>query len=226
MFDYYEFKLAADRLRQCYAVAPSRTIQYLEAEASYVFSKIRRGQRVLELGCGYGRFLKRILTSEVQYCGIDLSKPSIALARRDLAREPSIALAVMNAATLAFSSSVFDLTLCIQNGISAFHVDPIRLFQEAVRVTRPRGMVLFSTYTTAFWPHRLEWFESQARAHLIGPIDYSATQDGTIVCKDGFHATTVDRQKFEALAASVGQEPEIVEIDDSSLFCQMIIQKP
>lgn len=103
----------------------------------------------------------------------------------------------------------FDLTICIQNGICAFAVDQQQLFQEAMRVTRSGGHVMFSTYTPQFWQHRLEWFEIQSAHHLIDEIDYQATGNGMIVCKDGFRATTADKATFEQLAAGAGVTPRI-----------------
>ena len=82
---------------------------------------------------------------------------------------------------------------------------------------------MFSSYTPQFWQHRLEWFEIQSAHHLIGEIDYQATGNGTIVCKDGFRATTVDRASFEKLAASLDVIPRITEVDGSSLFCEFVV---
>ena len=52
----------------------------------------------------------------------------------------------MDAAALGFRDRVFDVVVCIQNGISAFKVDRRALIAEAIRVTRPGGSVLFSSY--------------------------------------------------------------------------------
>jgi cyclopropane fatty-acyl-phospholipid synthase-like methyltransferase len=41
----------------CYALAPPRVRQYLEAETDHVLAMIHPGDIVLELGCGYGRIL-------------------------------------------------------------------------------------------------------------------------------------------------------------------------
>jgi 2-polyprenyl-6-hydroxyphenyl methylase/3-demethylubiquinone-9 3-methyltransferase len=92
-----------------------------------------------------------------------------------------------------------------------------------MRVTRSGGLVMFSSYTPQFWEHRLEWFEIQFAHHLIGEIDYRATGNGMIVCKDGFRATTADRLSFEKLAASLGVVPHITEVDGSSLFCEFVV---
>jgi len=81
---------------------------------------------------------------------------------------------------------------------------------------------LFSTYSARFWEHRLEWFEVQSAHHLIGEIDYQATENGVIVCKDGFRATSADATTFERLAAGVGVAPRITEVNNSSLFCEIV----
>lgn len=89
-------------------------------------------------------------------------------------------------------------------------------------MTRSGGLVMFSSYTPQFWQHRLEWFEIQSAHHLIGEIDYQATGNGTIVCKDGFRATTADKATLEKLANRVGVIPRITEVDGSSLFCEFV----
>jgi 2-polyprenyl-6-hydroxyphenyl methylase/3-demethylubiquinone-9 3-methyltransferase len=103
---------------------------------------------------------------------------------------PNCLLAGMDAVRLAFGDALFDLVICIQNGISAFKVDQEKLIREAVRVTRQGGRALFSSYAERFWDDRLEWFEIQARHGLIGEIDHDKTGRGIIVGKDGFRATT------------------------------------
>ncbi len=90
-------------------------------------------------------------------------------------------------------------------------------------MTRSGGLVPFSSYSAKFWEHRLEWFEVQAAHHLIGQIDYDATRNGVIVCKDGFHATTADKTTFEELATGLGVTPRITEVDGSSLFCEIVV---
>jgi 2-polyprenyl-6-hydroxyphenyl methylase/3-demethylubiquinone-9 3-methyltransferase len=92
-----------------------------------------------------------------------------------------------------------------------------------MRVTRSGGLVIFSSYAPQFWKHRLEWFEIQSAHHLIGEIDYQATGSGTIVCKEGFRATTADRPRFEKLAASVEVTPRITDVDGSSLFWEFVV---
>ena len=221
MNGYYAEKLAASRLKQCYDLGSARVRQYLEAEVQHVLSHLRPRDLVLDLGCGYGRVMPALAEKARWVVGIDNSVASLALAREYLKDVPNTLLIEMDASRLQFVDGTFDLTICIQNGISAFHTDQRRLIAEAVRVTAPGGTVLFSGYAEAFWDHRLEWFRRQADAGLLGEIDFQQTGNGVIVCKDGFKATTVSAAEFSALAAGLNVSVNLVEVDQSSLFCEM-----
>jgi 2-polyprenyl-6-hydroxyphenyl methylase/3-demethylubiquinone-9 3-methyltransferase len=221
MRGYYSDRLSADRLRRCYEIAPPAVKAYLEAEIDHVISTLSPGDRVLELGCGYGRVLARLGPHARSLFGIDTSLASLLAAREYLGAASSYRLAGMDATRLGFRDGVFDVVLCIQNGISAFAADKGDLFREAVRVARPGGLVLFSSYAERFWPQRLEWFEAQAAEGLIGPIDRERTRDGVIVCRDGFRATTVGPEEFKELAHSVELQAGVMEVGGSSLFCEL-----
>ncbi|UCD74375.1 MAG: methyltransferase domain-containing protein [Phycisphaerales bacterium] len=221
MADYYSETLSAERLRLCYEIAPPRVQQYLQAEIDFVLEKIRPDDAVLELGCGHGRVLQQLIGRAKSIVGIDTSSDSLRLARQILAGI-DCQLMEMDATDLKFADGRFDMVICIQNGISAFHVDKRKLIGEAVRVTRSGGMALFSSYAAKFWPHRLEWFRIQAAHGLIGEIDEEATGDGVIRCKDGFAATTIDPDEFASLTASLGLQANITEVDDSSIFCEIV----
>jgi 2-polyprenyl-6-hydroxyphenyl methylase/3-demethylubiquinone-9 3-methyltransferase len=220
---YYTRKLAGERLKRCYDIAPTDVRGYLDAEIEFVQSRIAASDFVLELGCGYGRVLAKLAGQSRMLVGIDTSVESIRMARTCL-HGLDCKLAVMDAARLAFLDSVFDVTFCIQNGISALAVEPIVLVRGALRATRAGGLVLFSSYTENFWPHRLRWFEMQAAEGLVGEIDYDATGDGTIVCKDGFRATTFSPDAFRKLASSVGIEPRI-SVESGAVFCELPVRR-
>jgi ubiquinone/menaquinone biosynthesis C-methylase UbiE len=222
---YYKEKLAAKQLRRCYEMAPPRVQQYLRAEVNFVLSNIRRGDLVLDLGCGYGRVIPQLAGRAGCIIGIDNSFPSLLLGKEFLRDIPYSLLLEMDAVHLAFSDNSFDIVICIQNGISAFHVDQSQLIGESVRVAKPQSTLLFSTYSEKFWRHRLEWFERQAEAGLLGEIDYEKTGNGVIVCRDGFKATTVSPEDFLALASRFNVEPRVIEVDESSLFCKMTKRK-
>ncbi len=225
MSKYYAEKLSAERLKRCYEIAPPRVKQYLEAEIEYVLDKLKGTDRVLELGCGYGRILQRLLGKVEKVAGIDTSYASLLMAREFIGNISSCFLLEMNAVELGFRKHCFDAVVCIQNGISAFAVNQQKVLEESVRVIKPGGIALFSSYSEHFWKDRLGWFRLQAEQGLIGEIDEAVTGKGVIVCKDGFKASTVDPDDFAALTSGLPILSKITEVDRSSIFCEIRVEK-
>jgi len=221
MHSYYSHKLSAERLKLCYEIAPLRVKCFLEAEIEFILDRIQSSDLVLELGCGYGRVLNEILEKTKTVVGIDTSHDSLLLIQDSIAENTSCNIFEMDAVQLGFRNRQFDVVVCIQNGISAFKVDQRKLIEEAMRVTRSGGTVLFSSYSESFWEDRLRWFRLQSELELIGEIDEDATGDGVIVCKDGFKATTISPNDFISLTSGFDVDPIITEVDGSSIFFEI-----
>ncbi|MCD4847504.1 MAG: class I SAM-dependent methyltransferase [Candidatus Aegiribacteria sp.] len=222
MTGYYTEKISGRRLELCYELATPRVRQYLEAEIQHVLTRMRSTDVVLELGCGYGRVALRLAEAVRRVVGIDPAGESLEMARELAGVNSRCEFLNMDALDLRYSAGWFDAVICIQNGICAFGVNQEALLREALRVTRPRGIMLFSTYSDRFWRHRLAWFQAQAEADLIGPIDYDKSGDGVIVCRDGFRAGRFTPEDWRLLCSRVGCDPEIIEVDESSVFCEIL----
>lgn len=220
---YYEERLSGERLRRCYRIAPPRVQRYLRAEVDYVARRIQRSDVVLELGCGYGRVMQPLASCAKRVVGVDTSSASLELAGRRMSAMSNVALLQMSAECLGFADHAFDVTVCVQNGLSAFGVDRRAVVSEAVRVTRRGGRVLLSSYAAGFWPDRLEWFRLQSQAGLLGEINRATTGNGVIEATDGFRAETISDDEFERLTAGLAVRRRIEEVDGSSLFCELIL---
>jgi 2-polyprenyl-6-hydroxyphenyl methylase/3-demethylubiquinone-9 3-methyltransferase len=217
--NYYRTTLAADRLKKVYDIAPSRVQQYLAAEIAYVADRLEQSDSLLEIGCGYGRVMRRLSPFVRELWGVDHAVDSLRMGRRYLAESRSSRLVCADAIRLPFCDESFDRVICIQNGPSAIKVDTAALTTEALRVCRPDGLVMLSSYAEEFWNERLEWFRIQADEGLLGAIDEDSTGDGVIVCHDGFRATTFSADDFRQLTSAIGVDCELSLVDGSSLFC-------
>ncbi len=218
MSGYYQERLAGERLVRCYDEAPARVRQYLEAEIRFVRARLRPGDRVLELGCGYGRVVLRLADAAALAVGIDSAHASVRLARSRGQGVRNAYFLTMDALALAFPDGCFDVVACVQNGICAFRVDQEALVREAARVLTPRGRLLFSTYAEAFWPHRLEWFERQSAAGLVGEIDRKHTTEGVIACNDGFRVALLRPAEGRGVFGRAGLACSVSEVDGSAVF--------
>lgn len=225
MGNYYSENLSAERLKRAYEIATPRLNQYLEAEIEHILKKVKSTDTILEIGCGYGRIMKRLLSKVNKVVGIDVSLENIRLAKEYLKDYENAELFQMDASHMNFEKHIFDVVIVAQNGISAFKVPPKKLLKECLNVTKKRGLILFSTYSDKFWFQRLKWFEMQAEEGLVGEIDCDKTKNGEIICKDGFKATTFTPDQFISLANNFDISPNIIEVDESSLFCEIKIDK-
>jgi ubiquinone/menaquinone biosynthesis C-methylase UbiE len=221
MNDYYSRQLSSNSLKKCYDIAPSRVLQYLQAEVDYVLEHIQPSDIVIEFGCGYGRVMRTLLPHSSILIGTDTSLESLKLALEYVGKSAHCHFFQSDASQLSLHDKTVDKVVCIQNGISAFKVNPMTLIKESVRITREGGCILFSSYSDKVWKNRLDWFVMQSEASLIGEIDWSKTGNGVIVCSDGFKSSTFSQEDFVRLTDQLNLDASVCEIDSSSVFCMI-----
>jgi SAM-dependent methyltransferase len=109
-------------------------------------------RRVLEIGCGIGRFQRALAGRVAELTGIEIAPGMIREARRRCAGLPNVALMRTSGRDLGvFARATFDLVLAIDSLPYVHHVSMALLethFREAARVLRTGGdfMVLNLTY--------------------------------------------------------------------------------
>jgi len=123
------------------------------------FFGVDRQPRILEVGCGTGRFC-RMLAEEFPtgaIRGVDVSENSIALARDAAAsKHGNLSFARASAFTLPFADNTFDVVFS-QGVISLFERSSERsdftAVREMTRVAKPGGLVLVSVPNWLCLPH-------------------------------------------------------------------------
>lgn len=137
-----QVRLAYDAGADEYAVAFRSTEPEQPIELAMVdhFAESLPGQRrVLDAGCGAGRFLPILAGLRCEVEGLDLSSGMIRNAR---AAHPSFATQVGTLTDLPFESASFDGYFSWYSTIHSAGQDLQDLLQEAHRVLRPAGSIL------------------------------------------------------------------------------------
>jgi tRNA (uracil-5-)-methyltransferase TRM9 len=100
--------------------------------------------KVLDLGCGNGRFFEYFKNKDIEYFGVDGSDKLISIAQKIY---PGVNFQAADALTLPFPEGFFDRIL----SIAVFHHIPsqelrIKFLEESKRVLKPGGILLLTVW--------------------------------------------------------------------------------
>jgi ubiquinone/menaquinone biosynthesis C-methylase UbiE len=122
----------------------SATRREIWEELKFLFEGLRGGERVLDLGCGNGRWYKVFKEKKVDYFGIDNSEKLIEIAKENF---PEAKFFVGDALSLPFPENFFDRVY----SIAFLHQVPSENFRcqvlkEAKRVLRSGGILILTCW--------------------------------------------------------------------------------
>jgi len=146
----------------------SRTRGKFWEELLFVRDLIPRESRLLDIGCGNGRFLGALIPrtdlesadsclghkillgrsfADIYYTGIDFSEGLIEVARERYSSRANTAFIVSDALALPFPNHSFDTTV----SFAVIHHIPSRAYRvqflrEAARVTKPDGLIIITAW--------------------------------------------------------------------------------
>jgi len=119
-----------------------QVVQRLEAELILNLAAPRRGDFILDAGCGTGLFSQILINQGARIVGLDISRPMLTVAKHKFHRKAFMPLKA-DIQKLPLADNSFDKTLSITT--IEFVQDGMRAVSELLRVTRPGGSVVVAT---------------------------------------------------------------------------------
>ena len=114
-------------------------------ELSYLKNFLKVGQRILDLGCGYGRYTIPLAEMGHDIEGIDITQ-SLVVKARSAAKERNLVVkfTVGDMRSLPFLDKSYDVAICMWSTFSELSeaVDQKRAIEEMMRVLKDKGFAL------------------------------------------------------------------------------------
>lgn len=163
----------------------------------------KKGDRILDVGCGNGRLYQMFANLSTDYTGMDQSEELLAKAQEKF---PGAHFVVGNMAeTFPFENESFDSLYCI----AAFHHLPteelrIHALQEMKRVLKPGGKVIMTNWNAeSNWAKKKleigDWRLGEEKEHFIVPWKNTAGE-----IKGLRHYWLLTPEHLEKIATNVG----------------------
>ncbi|MCW2964159.1 MAG: Methyltransferase type 12 [Actinomycetia bacterium] len=178
----------------------------------YLERFVSAGDRVLDVGCGPGRFTLELARLGAQVVAADISPGQLELHRRyTAAAEDAVQdRVVADVLSLPFPDDAFDTTVCYGGAVSYVLDRAPEAVAELARVTRPGGHVLVSVMSLV---GSLLWsFEAVleiARAQGIDVVD-RVNETGVLTPGLGAHGLTMKMYRWRELRELLAPHGEVV----------------
>lgn len=218
---FFEKHGQSNFLGVCYAAAPPRIQQALRLELDWLRKELGgalapsgREGCVLEIGCGDGRLLEALADGGRPWVGLDLMESYLCYARTQRKLAPGTGFAAGRAGRLPFADRSFDAVVCAQNTLGLLGEEKLPTIQEAARVTRPGGRLLFVVYSEFSLVPRIEWYTEMRRQGMMAALDWARSTPELLVTEDGHASECFTREWFEALFAQAGLAPRLERLGD------------
>jgi len=141
-------KYLLEKTRQDYDLIAdefSATRQEIWPELTFLFEDyLTEDEKVLDLGCGNGRWFKLFQKKKIDYVGVDFSERLIEIAKRNY---PQTKFQTADILKLPFPNNYFDKVY----SIAVLHHIPseelrLKSLKEAKRVLKPGGILILTTW--------------------------------------------------------------------------------
>lgn len=122
----------------------ARTRGFVWEELDFLIKYTTQGDKVLDLGCGNGRYFEVFKNKNIGYTGVDNSEKLIEIAKQNY---PEIDFRVGDALNLPFADNYFDKIY----SFAVLHHIPSRqlrllFLREAKRVLKPKGILILTVW--------------------------------------------------------------------------------
>ncbi|MEA1939165.1 MAG: class I SAM-dependent methyltransferase [Candidatus Caldatribacteriota bacterium] len=220
------FDNVSDIYDDWYKTKIGKHADFVESECAFNLFKIKKGMKVLDIGCGTGNFSVKLAKKGCKVTSIDLSDKMLNLAREKSAKENLfINYYHMNVYDLKFPDQHFDAVFSMAT--FEFVIDMEKAITEIFRVCKDKGQILIGTinrdskwgelYTSKEFQKNTVFKDAQLRI----PEDFKKLKSDKIISTKECLYIPPDIKEGEI---SMTKEEELSKTERPGYFCVLWIK--
>jgi ubiquinone/menaquinone biosynthesis C-methylase UbiE len=164
-----------ERYNQWFATPIGRLVRQTEGRLVLEMLEPRRGERILDAGCGTAIFTLDFLAAGAEVTGLDISRQMLLNAVKNAAGYPFAAVRG-DMVHLPFRDNTFDKSVSVT--ALEFIEDGKTAIDELFRVTRPGGLVVVATLNSLSpWAERRRTKTQKGHRHILENAFYRPPSD-------------------------------------------------
>ena len=125
-----------------------------------------KGKKILDAGCGTGRYAVQLAKKGAEVYGIDISEKMLEIAKKK-AKENRVKIELMkgNILRLPYEDNKFDIVI---SSLALDHVkEHEKAISELVRVCKPKGKIIFSIMHPDIIKDKFAWYETEEGVIMV-----------------------------------------------------------
>ncbi|MBW2999689.1 class I SAM-dependent methyltransferase [Candidatus Woesearchaeota archaeon] len=206
--------------------APPSFRHWFEKENEYIRGVIKRGSKVLDVGCGEGRSIANIVDMAGEIVGIDVDPGVIRFGNEIFGELPHVELYQADAREIPYSSGTFDYVICTGNSFGNMTTDrnphiKERVLREMKRVVKERkGRIILSVLSENSLDERLKAYRMVYKNS--GGLKVVKVENDKVYIKSGLVTEHFSKNKLRKLFNDAGLDVKIKPLNDIAYVCSAV----
>lgn len=193
--------------------------RWFEEENEYLNRIVKSNHVVMDVGCGFGRHLKKVAPACKEAHGVDNNPAMIKKAtERLLPKFENLHLYLAEGKDMPVKSEIFDVVFCLTNtfGNMSSYAYQQRVLNEINRILKPDGQAILSLYSDSdeLQKARIKDYEK------IG-LTIDKVKDGVVYTKEGLVSEQFNKEKLSGLFEETDFDYTFQEIEGFFYICTL-----
>lgn len=133
-------------------------IELFDEEEKYLISNVPKNSYLLDVACGDGSTIQKLLTQTKNIVGIDNDPKAVLDAQSKLKSNSGVKILLADAFSLPFPDNSFDVVIHLMTLVN-FENNKVLALKEMSRVLRDDGKIIISVYSEEALDDRLEMYK-------------------------------------------------------------------